>query len=221
MMKTYFCILLITVMSMGCAAQGLQSPSLEGEGEVLFSDQRFSVQLLEAGGASMLPMANLRVSEGIRDNAVYEVQQALGIYIPKMKLKTKSETLSQAKGFGWDKRIKDLVNDYERHGNLDPQFVQQLSVVTETRYFFYLKVKDYDFNIQQGMATKRVVLEAELWDSVCLKVVWSGSGKVGVVEPVQSERVRFEEIFVSAARNLVIPLSREGKRGITAQGCVS
>jgi len=188
---------------------------------VLFSDRHFSVSFMEAQGLAVLPMANIRGSEGIRENAIYEVQQAFRIYFPKTRLVSKSEVLTQAKELRFEKTLHTGVNDYEQSQRLDPQFIQQLHVMTQTRYFLYLRINDFNFFTKREMISKKVELEAEIWDSLCKRVVWSGLGRVSVVEPVQDERARFEEIFVSAARNLVVPLS-QGKRKRVGQGeCVS
>jgi hypothetical protein len=204
-----------------CAGFIPKETSLEEGGKVLFSDRRFSVSFMEAQGITILPMANIRASEGIRENAIYEVQQAFRIYFPKTRMVSKSEVLARAKELRFEETLHTAVHDYEQSQRLDPQFIQQLHVMTQTRYFLYLRINDFDFFTKREMISKKVELEAEIWDSLCKKVVWSGRGRVSVVVRVHDERARFEEIFVSAARNLVVPLS-QGKRKRAGQGeCVS
>ena len=121
---------------------------------------------------------------------------------------TKSEILDRAKNVRLEKKIREEVNHYEREGQLNHDFLKQIRYLAETRYFLYLRVKDLKSFYQREMISKRVALEAEIWDSQCMKVVWLGAGTVDVVEPVELEKIRFEEIFVRAARSLVAQIKR-------------
>jgi hypothetical protein len=220
-MKIWLMIGFVACAAWACTGLISKDTSLREEGEVLFSDRGFSVSYMEAQGLTVLPMANIRASEGIRQNAIYEVYQALRIYFPKTQLVSQSEALTQAKKLGLEKTVRDGVNDYEQSHLLDSQFIQQMYVMTQTRYFLYLRINDFDFSSKGGLVSKKVELEAELWDSLCKKVVWSGVGRVGVVESAQDERARFEEMFVSAARNLVVPLANGKKNRVNQGECVS
>jgi len=225
-MKRVFCIFFCSLGLVSCAEMNGQRtserPPLQEVGEVLFVDDLFSVSFLESQGMSVLPMSTRSSSEGIRSNVIYEVQKALEIYLPKLSLITKSEILDWAKKVSLEKKIQEEVNHYERGGQLNHSFLNQIRTLAKTRYFLFLRVKDLKSFYQREMISKRVALEAEIWDSHCMKVVWLGAGRVEVVEPVVLEKIRFEEIFVKAARSLVAQITRGQNRNVTTiKGCAS
>jgi hypothetical protein len=220
-MREGFWVLAISLALAACAGITPPQTSIKEKGEVLFLDSRFSVSLLETQGVAMLPMASLGVAEGIRENALYEVQQALGLYLPRIPVVSKSEFLDRAKRVGLDQSIRAAVNDYEQSRRLNHRLISQVSLVDKTRYLLYVRVKEFGTLTKQEMASKYVELEAELWDSECVKVVWSGVGRVSVTEPVAAERTRFEDIFVGAARNLVAQLAQKKGERTKPEQCSS
>ncbi len=220
-MRRSFWVLAISLTWASCAGITPPQTSLREEGEVLFSDRHFSVSLLETQGVAMLPMASLGVAEGIRENAIYEVQQALGLYLPRIPVVSKSEFLERAKRVGLDQSIRAAVNDYEQSRHLNRGLISQVNLIEKTRYLLYVRVKRFDKLTEREMVSKHVELEAELWDSLCPKVVWSGVGRAAVVEPSAAEHTRFEDIFVGAARNLVAQLAQKKNERTEPEQCSS
>ena len=220
-MKRFFRVFIFSLGLASCAELTAQKAPLQEEGRVLFVDDLFSFSFLERKGMAVLPMSTRSFPQGIRNNVIYEVQQALGIYLPKLSLITKSEILDRAKNVGLEKQIRKEINLYEQGGKLNHDFLKQIRPLTKTRYFLYLRIREFKSFYQGEMISKKVALEAEIWDAQCMKVVWSGEGKVDVVERVESEKIRLEDVFIKAARALVAQIRLGENRSVAMEKCAS
>ena len=71
---------------------------------------------------------------------------------------------------------------------------------------------------------KRIVLLGELWDSHCGRAVWMGKSETMVREFSDRERVRVEDVFIAAGRDLTEALSRaikEKREAATVSDCTA
>lgn len=126
-----------------------------------------------------------------------------------------------------EKEYVAFVRTYEERRSMDLDQLKEWARLEGTRYILigevYFADKRTDARMMQtgeasvaGRVTvfssgpnmvpeevhKRVAIHGEIWDSLCGRAVWIGKSVSEITESSGSERVRVEDIFISAGRGL-------------------
>lgn len=222
-------------------------PPLEEKWETTLHRPDFSHEELKAGGVAILAVLTPGAPEGLRQNAAFEIFQGLRAHFPEVRVVPRSDVVQK---IGKADRLPELnafLKNYEERRTIEADLLRQWGEIEGVRYFFIGQIRSIDKHteapiIQTGERSpagkvsvfssgpihipeevkKEISLSGELWDSRCGVAVWMGKSKTEVAEPVHTERVRVEDIFIAAGRNLTEALDqavRTGKESGQAAGC--
>ncbi len=169
----------------------------------------------------------------LRQNAAFEFFQGLREVFPHARIVPRSDVIRRARAAGRYHDLSHFLEQYERRRRMDIAALSEWGRFEGVRYLFLAQVPLNDKHTstvmpqygEDGIAgkvsvfsagpeqlpfrvEKRVSLEAEVWDAVCGKLVWSGAGQAEISEAVILERVRVDDIFISITRRLVAEMDR-------------
>jgi hypothetical protein len=221
-------------------------PPIAEKRETTFLKPDFSYEDLKSGGMALLAILTPGAPEGLRQNAAFEIFQGLRSHFPDVRIVPRSVIVGRINTADKTPELNKFLKIYEEQRSVDPGKLKEWGEIEEVRYLFIGQVRFIDkhteapiVNVAErspaGKVTvfssgpnqipdevqKRVSLSGELWDSRCGKVVWTGKSDSEVVELSDAERVRVEDIFIAAGRNLTEALSQavKGKVGTGKATC--
>lgn len=214
--------LFLLLFFVSCAILPPPEPSVENRILNIYISKNFHPQLLETGGIAVLPIPAVNVPEGIRENAIFEIQQALQIYFPKARIVRKDEMVKGIRNAGMDREFNRFVKDFSENKTLDRLLLMKIGEIGGVRFLLYTKIKTYEKNSTNSEVIKNVEMEAEILDIKCMDLVWRGAGGTRVVEAKDIDKIRMEEIFVNATKNLIssMPVANKTENKGEIQGCV-
>lgn len=174
----------------------------------------------------------------LRQNAAFELFQGLREVFPSARIVPRSDVIRRARAAGRYLELNHFLEDYELRRVMHVSSLAEWGRIEGVRYLFLAQVPLNDKHTttqmpqygEDGVAgkvsifssgpehfpdrvEKRVSLEGEVWDAVCGKLVWSGSGHAEVSEPVRLERVRVDDIFTTLTRSLISEMDRRMREG--------
>lgn len=205
-----------------CAVLPPPEPSVENRISDIYLSKNFHPKMLETAGIAVLPLPVKNAPEGIRNNAIFEIQQALQIYFPKARIVKKEDIVTSMRNAGMDRELSRLVKELSENKTLDGSLLMKIGDIGKVRFLFYAEIKVYDKNSTNGEVIKEVVMEAEILDIKCADLAWKGAGSTRVVENKDIDKIRMEEIFINATKNLISSMPVANKIGNTEEvkGCV-
>lgn len=205
-----------------CAALPPPEPSVENKITDIYLSKNFNPKLLETDGIAILPLPAKIAPEGIRNNAIFEIQQALRIYFPKARIIKKDEIVMNMRNAGMDREFDRLIKELSDNKTLDRPLLMKIGVISGARFLLYTEIKVYEKNSTNSEVIKNVAMEAEIVDTKCTDLAWRGAGSTRVVEKKDIDKIRMEEIFVNATKNLVssMPVANKVENKGETQGCV-
>ncbi|VAX31970.1 hypothetical protein MNBD_NITROSPIRAE01-1829 [hydrothermal vent metagenome] len=210
----------------------------------------FTNDAIHQGGVAILGILK-GGPDVLRQNAAFEFFQGLREVFPSARIVPRSDVIRRARTAGRYHDLNHFLEQYERRRRMDISALSEWGRLEGVRYLFFAQVPVNDKHTktvmpqygEDGIAgkvfvfssgpeqlpsrvEKRVSLEAEVWDAVCGKLVWSGSGQAEISEAVRLERVRVDDIFTSITRRLIGEMDRtmweSGKAADSAgTGCSS
>ncbi len=221
-------LLVFSVAAWGAAACATAPPLVEHHPRGLFKAPTFDMKLLQGRALAVLPVAHT-VPDGIRNNAAYELAQAVGRRFPSLHLVPASELVARAKQANILGDLERLISGYEQRGTIDRPILRKIVLTQDSRYLLYPRVVRFETRNEEESAeaamprqavrserirtVNRVELEAEIWDGECGTRVWSASTVAQSVEDPADARIRIEDLFVQAANDLAGLLPEAGKNG--------
>ncbi len=203
----------LLILLVSCATIPPPEPSVENRISDIYLSRNFHPKLLETDGIAVLPLPVKKAPEGIRNNAIFEIQQVLQVYFPKARIVKKDDIVISMKNAGMDRELSLLVKDLSENKTPDRSLLMKIGEIGKVRFLLYTEIKTYDKNSTNSEVIKEVVMEAEILDIRCADVAWKGAGSTRVVEDKGIDKIRMEEIFVSATRNLVSSMPVGNKAG--------
>ena len=206
--------LFLLILLVSCATVPLPEPSVENRISDIYLSRKFHPKLLETDGIAVLPLPVKKAPEGIRNNAIFEIQQVLQVYFPKARIVKKDEMVTSMINAGMDRELNRLVKDLSENKTPDRTLLTKIGEIGKVRLLFYAEIKTYEKNSTNSEVIKEVVMEAEILDIRCTDLVaWKGAGSTRVVEDKGIDKIRMEEIFVNATKNLVSSMPVGNKAG--------
>jgi hypothetical protein len=228
----------------GCAGARNHPPTVGNESQKVIVSPSFNWQTLEANGVAMLPVVSDMAPEGIRNNAAFEVSQALNKNLPNVKILPVSDTMEILRQNRMDKEFKNWLAVYEADGPINPALLHRIGRITGKRYLLLIEVNQYKDEwapvdavhpslpltgpitspaLTRPVSTdvsKDIAMKGRLWDSECRTVVWEGKGRAWVMDETPGERVRMEDLFLTSIRNFISSfLSSGGTAKGSGPGC--
>ena len=197
-----------------CAALPPPEPSVENKINNIYLSRNFDPKALETDGIAILPMPVKIAPEGIRNNAIFEIQQAMQIYFPKARIVKKDEMVTNIRNAGMNREFDLLIKGLSENKTVDRSLLSKVGEIGKARFLLYAEIKEFktnSTNIYNSDIIKIVEIEAEILDVRCPDPVWKGSGSTKVVESVNIDKIRMEEIFVNATKNLISSLATADK----------
>lgn len=211
-------------------------PPLEERWETTLIRPELSYGSLKAGGVGLLAILTPGAPEGLRQNAAFEIFQGLRAHFPEVRIVPRSDMADKISAADKMPELKAFLKDYEEQRPIDLARLKQWGETEGVRYLFIGQLRSIDKHTESprvsmaerspaGKVTvfsagpnhipeevqKRIVLMGELWDSHCGRAVWMGKSETKVTEFSDHERVRVEDVFIAAGRNLTEALSRAVK----------
>ncbi|HLG22885.1 MAG TPA: hypothetical protein VI382_08710 [Candidatus Manganitrophaceae bacterium] len=215
------------ILFMGCAASPVASSPIEQRQETEFAAPEFSRESLQKGGLALLAILSEGAPEGVRQNAAYEIFQGLRASFPETRVIPRSDAVEKIVSSDKEAEYRSFVKNYEERRSMDPGQLKQWGDLEGVRYLLIGRVHAMDKRTEARMTPegersvggkisvfssgpnmipdeiqKRVSLQGEIWDSLCGKAVWIGKSVAEATETSGRERVRVEDIFILAGRNL-------------------
>jgi len=202
-------------------------PPINEEAKTTLVGSALSYERLENEGIAIL--AVLRGGPlGLRLNMAFELFQGLRFYFPKVRVIPYRDTVLKIKEAGRLPKYRAFVTDYETDRFMDTQALKTWAEIEGVRYLFIGQVRsNAKHTATQTMklgedsvsgsisatasgpthipydVEKEVSIVGEVWDSQCGQAIWMGISSATVSEPVETERVRVEDIFTLVSRNLI------------------
>lgn len=204
-----------------CATPPPPEPSVENNILTIHLAKNFHPKMLETGGIAVLPVPAKNAPEGIRNNAIFEIQQALQIYFPKVRIVKKDDMVRRIRDAGMDREFNLFIKNLSENKTVDRLLLMKIGDVGGVRFLLYTEVKVYEKNSTNAQVIKDVEMEAGILDVNCKDMVWRGAGGTRVVEDKDIDRIRMEEIFVNATKNLIssMPAMDKMEDKGEAKGC--
>jgi hypothetical protein len=220
------------------SAEALRNPPppLSEKWETTFADPNFSYEDLKTGGMALLAILTPGAPEGLRQNAAFEIFQGLRARFPDVRVVPRSVVVEKIGAGDKMKELNLFLRTYEERRSVDPAPLKQWGEIEGVRYLFIGQVRFIDKHTETqtihqgersiagkvsvfssgpiqmpGEVRKQISLSGELWDSHCGKAVWMGKSETEVVEMGDTERVRMEDLFIAAGRNLTAALGEAVK----------
>jgi len=228
----------------GCAHPMRHPPVVGNESQKVAVAPSFNWQTVGSSGVAMLPVVSDVAPEGIRNNAAFEVSQALNKNLPNVTVLPPSETMEILRQNRMDKEFKTWLAAYKAGAPPDPALLHRVGQATGKRYLLLIEVNQYQDEwmpvdavyprlpltgpVTQPALTrpvstdvsKEIQLKGHLWDSECRKAVWEGRGRAWVMDENPKEQVRMEDLFQTSVRNFISSfLSAEGTAKGSGTGC--
>ncbi len=204
----------LLILLVSCAAIPPPEPSVENRISDIYLSRNFHPKLLETDGIAVLPLPVKKAPEGIRNNAIFEIQQALQVYFPKARIVKKDDIVTSMINAGMNRELNSLVKDLSENKTPDRKLLTKIGEIGKVRFLLYTEIKAYEKNSINSEVIKEVVMEAEILDIRCADlIVWKGAGSTRVVEDKGMDKIRMEEIFVNATKNLVSSMPVGNKAG--------
>jgi hypothetical protein len=227
------------------SAQALLNPPppLEERSETTLLKPDFSYEKMKAGGIALLAILTPGAPEGLRQNAAFEIFQGLRVHFPEVRVIPRLDAAEKIDAAGKTPELTRFLKIYEEQRSINPALLKQWGEIEGVRYLFIGQVRSIDKHTEAQTTylgersiagkvsvfssgpiqipdevEKRITLAGELWDSQCGKAVWMGQSETRVVELPDRERVRVEDVFIAAGRNLTEALSRAVKGKTEAGG---
>jgi hypothetical protein len=208
-------------------------PPLEETRETTLIKPDLSYESLKLGGIGLLAILTPGAPEGLRQNAAFEIFQGLRAHFPEVRIVPRSDMVDRIAAAEKMPELNVFLKNYEEQRPIDLARLKQWGEIEGVRYLFIGQIRSIDKHTESpqvsmaerspaGKVTvfssgpshfpeevrKRVSLSGELWDSHCGKAVWMGKSDTAVAEVSDRERVRVEDVFIAAGRNLTEALSR-------------
>lgn len=220
------------------SAQALLNPPppLEEKSETTLLKADFSYEKMKTGGIALLAILTPGAPEGLRQNAAFEIFQGLRVHFPEVRVIPRSDAVEKIDAAGKTPELKRFLKNYEEERSMNPALLKELGEIEGVRYLFIGQIRLIDKHTEAQTTNmgersisgkvsvfssgpiqipdevqKRISLAGELWDSQCGKAVWMGQSETRVTELPDRERVRVEDVFIAAGRNLTGALSRAVK----------
>ncbi len=204
----------LLVLLVSCATVPPPEPSVENRISDIYLSRNFHPKLLESDGIAVLPLPVKKAPEGIRNNAIFEIQQLLQVYFPKARIVKKDEIVTSMISAGMNRELNSLVKDLSENKTPDRKLLTKIGEIGKVRFLLYTEIKAYEKNSTNSEVIKEVIMEAEILDIRCTDpVAWKGAGSTRVVESKVIDKIRMEEIFVNATKNLVSSMPVGNKAG--------
>lgn len=216
------------VAAAGCATS--LGPAIAHEEAELFRASFFDYPRLKSGGLGVLGVTSRVAPDGIRDDVAFVLDQAVTNQLIRIPVVSRVEVLARAKRAGMTDDVKRLIQGYEERGSMDAGLLRRVAAMEGVRYFLITRIVEYGRTTREAVGpparvatpglsppkrgaerVQRVRLRAEVWDSRCGDLVWTGEGATEVVEEVTSEEVRLQDVSIMAVSNLVSRLPRPGE----------
>lgn len=208
----------------------------------------FTNEALNQGGLAILGVLK-GGPQVLRQNAAFEFFQGLREVFPYARIVPRSDLMQRARASGRFHALNRFLEDYALRRVMDVSVLAEWGRIEEVRYLFLAQVPVNDKHTvtempqygEDGVAgkvsvfsagpeqlpvrvEKRISLQGEVWDAMCGKLVWAGSGHAEISEPVRLERVRMDDIFTTITRSLISEMDstmwERGKTRISASsGC--
>lgn len=196
-------ILFLLLFFISCATSPPPEPSVENNILTIYLAKNFHPKMLETGGIAVLPVPAKNAPEGIRNNAIFEIQQALQIYFPKVRIVKKDDMVKRIRDAGMDREFNLFIKNLSENKTVDRLLLMKIGDVGGVRFLLYTEVKIYEKNSTNAQVIKDVEMEAGILDVNCKDMVWKGAGGTRVVEDKDIDKIRMEEIFINATKNLI------------------
>lgn len=233
----------------GCAslwAPPSTPPPIQTYSETELISPALTHENLKSGGMAVLAVLSLHASEGMQQNAAYELFQGLRASFKDVHIIPRSDAVAKILSEDQLPSYKTFVKSYEEKKTMDRNALKKWGEVEGVRYLFIGELAVADKHTESWMlrggegvapgkisvfasgpnmvpeeVRKQVVLHGEIWDSRCGQAVWIGKGEASVAETSGQELTRVEDIFISAARNLSLSLVKavEEKTAPAAKEC--
>ena len=224
-------------------------PPLEERWETTLIEPELSYGSLKAGGIGLLAILTPGAPEGLRQNAAFEIFQGLRAHFPEVRIVPRSDMADKIIAADKMPELKVFLKNYEERRPIDLARLKEWGELEGVRYLFIGQLRSIDKHTESprvsmaeaspaGKVTvfsagpnhfpeevqKRIVLLGELWDSHCGRAVWMGKSETMVREFSDRERVRVEDVFIAAGRDLTEALSRaikEKREAATVSDCTA
>lgn len=207
----------------------------------------FSREKMASEGLAILAILNSGGPEGLRQNAAFEIFQGLRASFPGIRVIPRSAAVERIMASNKGPEYQLFLRNYEERRSISPEELKKWGEIEGVRYLYigalqYIE-KHTEARLVEGgersvagkvtvfasgpahipeEVRKQIVLQGEIWDSRCGKVVWIGRGESEVTEWGEMERVRMEDIFIAAGRNLATALEEAlAKKGSATGGACS
>jgi hypothetical protein len=193
----------------------------------------FSHEGLRSGGMALLAILSQGAPEGLRQNAAFEIFQGLRASFPEVRIVPRSDAIEKITVADQVHEFDAFIHQYQERRSMNLNQLKKWGELQGVRYLFIGKVESIDKHTEApivqkaergiagqilvfssgpiqipGEVRKQISLRGEIWDSQCGKAVWMGRSEAEVIESVETERVRVEDIFISVGRNLSVALAK-------------
>lgn len=202
-------------------------PPLKQSVETRHAASDFSLTQLETEGIAIIGILK-GGPEILRQNAAFELFQGLRSFFPKVHVIPRKTLLKKIQATEKLSEYRTFLRDYETRHLMDAAKLKIWGEFSGARYLFIGQVTINDKHTatrtmdlgedsvggfisasHSGPAhipydvEKKVSILGEVWDSQCGKAIWVGTSRAEVQERVERERVRVEDIFTMATRDLI------------------
>ncbi len=202
-------------------------PQLRQSVETRHAVSDFSVEQLENEGIGIIGILK-GGPETQRQNAAFELFQGLRSFFPKARVVPRKELIRRIWAAEKLTVYKAFLRDYETRNFMDAGKLKDWGEFSGVRYLFIGQVTTNDKHTATRIMAlsedavggkisasssgpahipydveKKVSIRGEVWDSRCGTAIWIGTSRAYAKEKVERERVRVEDIFTMATRELI------------------